>query len=106
RDGGRRRQELTMRARLIALLLMAVTSSACTAPYSIFDAASKQARWLAVLGGSVSALMVIITLVMGVLLLWGIRASRRGSLNEHLPVDIDGGKRWILFGGVVLPVIV
>jgi cytochrome c oxidase subunit 2 len=91
-----------MRLGITLFLVMAIAG--CT-PYSIFDPAGEQAQWLATLGWWLVGLVSFIILVMGGLLLWGA-LRRRGSLDTHLPVDVDGGKRWILIGGVAIPVIV
>ena len=89
----------------IVLLSVSGLTGCSAAPFSILAAGGEQAGWLAVLGWSLIALMLGITIVMGALVLWGA-LRRRGTLAESLPVDIDGGKQWILVGGVLVPVIV
>lgn len=92
--------------RLAILALLTATVAGCAAaPFSIFSAGGVQAEWLAVLGGWLIVVMLVITLVMGLLLLLGALRNR-GRMDEHIPVDIDGGKRWILFGGLAFPIVV
>jgi cytochrome c oxidase subunit 2 len=54
------------------------------------------------LGWAMIALMSFIILGMIVIVIWGAM-RRRGRFDEHMPVDIDGGKAWILIGGVAVP---
>lgn len=74
-------------------------------PYNIFDPAGGQAAWLSVLGWVLVGIMSFTIVVMTVLVVWGA-LRRRGSFEDHLPIDVDGGKQWILIGGVAIPVIV
>jgi cytochrome c oxidase subunit 2 len=75
------------------------------APFNIFDPAGAQASWLANLGWVLVALMSTLIIGMTILVVWGA-LRRRGRLEEHMPIDVDGGKQWILWGGVALPVTV
>ncbi|MCW8195837.1 cytochrome c oxidase subunit II [Proteobacteria bacterium 005FR1] len=74
-------------------------------PFNIFDPAGVQAGWLANLGWVLVVLMSVLIIGMAVLVVWGA-LRRRGRLEEHMPIDVDGGKGWILWGGVALPVTV
>jgi cytochrome c oxidase subunit 2 len=93
-----------MRTRLWLIIPAALATGGCT-PYSTLSPVGQQAQWLATLSWWLIGLMSLIILVMGVLLLWGA-LRRRGSLATHLPIDVDGGKGWILIGGVAVPVVV
>jgi cytochrome c oxidase subunit 2 len=46
-----------------------------------------------------------VTLVMWTLLAWGF-AKRRGTLEEHAPIEADGGEIWIVIGGMAVPFLV
>lgn len=92
------------KVRLLIPASLAVALGGCTT-FSIFNPAGEQAQWLSTLGWWLTGLMCTLIVIMGVLVLWGA-LRRRGSLDEHAPVDIDGGKRWILIGGIALPVVV
>lgn len=74
-------------------------------PFSILDAAGLQSSWLATLGWILIVLMSLVTVVMAVLVVWGV-LRRRGRLDEHLSISDQSGKRWILYGGVAVPVVV
>lgn len=78
--------------------------SAC-APFSSLAPAGRQAEWLAWLSWGLIGLTSLIVIAMGFLVLRGA-LRRRGTLAEHLPIDVDGGKRWILIGGLGIPVAV
>lgn len=87
------------------LLIGTVLPLAACSPYSIFEPEGAQSQWLANLGWVLVGLMSVLIVAMTVLVVWGA-LRRRGRLDEHLPVDADGGKGWILLGGVALPVTV
>lgn len=93
-------------ARAAAAALAALVLAACDrAPFYTLDAHGAQARTIATLGWWVTAAVTLITLVMGVLIVWG-SLRRRGSLDEHLPADAGGGTLWILIGGLATPLAV
>jgi cytochrome c oxidase subunit 2 len=95
-----------MMKRLIATPLVVLVAGGCTpTPFSTFDPHGPQADWLATLGWWLVGLMSLIIITMGVLIVWGA-LRKRGNMSTHMPVDIDGGKRWILIGGVAVPVVV
>jgi cytochrome c oxidase subunit 2 len=75
------------------------------ASFSTLNGAGPEARALATLGWWLIGLILLIIIAMGVLIVWAA-VRRRGTLGEHLPIDADGGKGWILIGGVALPVVV
>lgn len=58
---------------------------------------------------SLSWLMTITFLIVTVLM-WALLAvaakRRRGSLAEHMPIDIGGGQAWIAIGGLAIPLII
>jgi len=58
---------------------------------------------------SLSWLMTITFLIVTVLM-WALLAvaakRRRGSLTEHMPIDIGGGQAWIAIGGLAVPLII
>lgn len=94
-----------MKSLRLATAGLALAAISGCSPYSIFDPASGEAERLANLGWWLVGLMSVTIVIMGVLILWGA-LRRKGSLKEHSPIDVDGGKGWILFGGVLLPVVV
>lgn len=75
------------------------------APFYVLHGGGHEARILATLGWWVLGTVCVAMLVMGVLIVWGA-LRRRGSFDEHLAIDADGGKAWIVVGGLVVPGIV
>lgn len=92
-----------MRRRTVTAAAAALPLAGC-GPFSTLDPAGGQAHTLASLSWFLIVLTCLITLVMIALVVAGAR-RRTGNLEEHLPVDAGGGKRWILIGGVAIPVI-
>jgi cytochrome c oxidase subunit 2 len=83
------------------LLLMLGCERAQTTLYSGGPAAHRIAgmSWLLVI------LFLLITLVMWLLIAWAA-TTRRGTLEEHAPVDVGGGQGWIAIGGLAIPFVV
>jgi cytochrome c oxidase subunit 2 len=50
-------------------------------------------------------LFLAVTLIMWVLLVVAF-TKRRGSLAEHVPIDIGGGQVWIAIGGLAVPLLI
>ncbi|MBN1239388.1 MAG: cytochrome c oxidase subunit II [Gammaproteobacteria bacterium] len=92
-------------AGLAAAAAAALAAGCGGAPFNTLTGGGPEARLLATLGWWLIALVSLTIVVMGVLIVWGA-LRRRGSLTEHLPIDADGGKGWILIGGVAVPVVV
>ena len=88
------------------LALAALSLCGCErAPFYVLRPAGHESRILATLGGWVLGTVCVTMLAMGVLIVWGA-LRRRGTLDEHLPVGADGGKAWIVVGGLVVPGVV
>ena len=88
-----------------AAAVFPVLATACDAPFTPFRPGGPEAEAVSTLGLWITGLMILVTVGMGALILVGA-LRRRGSLDEHEPVDVGGGKSWILWGGVALPVVV
>jgi cytochrome c oxidase subunit 2 len=95
----------TLRAAGVAGVAGVALLTGCASPFSTLRPAGPEAAAVATLGWWIIGFFLLVTVAMGVLIVWGA-LRRRGTLAEHLPIDIDGGKKWILFGGVALPVTV
>lgn len=80
------------------LLLISGCERAQTTLYSAGPAAHKiaQMSWLMVI------LFLVVTIIMWALIGWAA-ITRRGTLEEHAPVDIGGGQGWIAIGGMIVP---
>lgn len=72
--------------------------------FSVLNPAGPAAQRLAHLGGPVLLLFLVVTLVVWGLL-FALVLRRRGTLEEHAPIDRKGGEGWILIGGFLLPVL-
>ncbi|HEU4616565.1 MAG TPA: cytochrome c oxidase subunit II [Gammaproteobacteria bacterium] len=88
-----------------ALLLGGLLGGCASAPFNSTIGAGVEASRMAVLGWWLIGLMCFLTVGMTVLVVWGA-LRRRGTFAEHLPYDVDGGKAWILIGGVAVPAVV
>lgn len=72
---------------------------------STLDPAGPVARPLSRLSWFVYVLFLLVMIVMWALI-WWVARQRRGSFDEHAPVDAGGGQSWILFGGFVIPAVI
>jgi cytochrome c oxidase subunit II len=63
------------------------------------------AREIGNLEGWILGVFCLVTVVMWVLIVIAV-LSRRGSLEEHAPVDTGGGQKWIVIGGFAIPVLI
>lgn len=56
------------------------------------------------------SLALSVTFLTAIVVMWGLLAvalkKRRGSLKEHMPIDIGGGQAWIAVGGLAIPLLV
>jgi cytochrome c oxidase subunit 2 len=77
----------------------------CEAVQSTFNAQGPAAQRIAQLSLAMTIVFIVATVVMWALIAWAA-VRRRGTLEEHAPVDIGGGQEWITWGGVAIPLIV
>lgn len=84
-----------------AMLLLA----GCQRPQSSLFPEGPAAGKIAPLSWLMIILFLVITFIMWVLIVWGI-FRRRGTFEEHAPVDVGGGQGWIGIGGFGIPFIV
>lgn len=93
-------------ARMLALAgLLAPAISCVEGRYSVLSPGGPAAHKLSSLGWPILLVFLFIVAVVWVLLLLVV-LRRRGSLDEHAPVDAGGGERWVWIGGFLLPVLV
>ncbi len=94
-----------MRAgRIIAGSSLALLAG-CGHPQSMFAPGGPAAGNLANLGWFVFILFIAVAVIMWVLLGWAA-FRRRGTFEEHAPVDVGGGQPWILIGGFAIPFVI
>lgn len=98
-----------MRVRLIfastfIAALLAFTAG-CNGPQSTLDPAGPAAHEISSLSWIVYGTFCAVGLVMWALILW-VALRKRGSLEEHAPVDAGGGEEWIVTGGFAIPFVI
>jgi cytochrome c oxidase subunit 2 len=91
--------------RKIAALFGFALLSGCGLPQSMLSPGGPASQSIAALGWFVFILFLVVTAIMWGLILW-IGLRRRGSFEYHAPFDIDGGQRWIVIGGFIIPAII
>ena len=77
----------------------------CSTPQSTLEGRGPAANSIAGLSWFMTILFLAVTVVMWGLIAWGF-AKRRGTLEEHAPIDSKGGEIWIAIGGMVVPFII
>ncbi len=90
--------------RVFAALSLAILAG-CGRPQSMFSPGGPAASHLANLGWFVFILFIVVAVIMWVLLGWAA-VRRRGSFDEHAPVDVGGGQPWVLIGGFAIPFVI
>lgn len=90
---------------LRVLLPLLGALAACSGPQNYMDADGAGAKGLAGLGWLALLLLSAVSVVVWLLLAWVVM-RRQGSFEEHAPASAGGGQRWILIGGVAIPVAV
>ncbi|HEX3596286.1 MAG TPA: c-type cytochrome [Polyangiaceae bacterium] len=87
------------------VVLGALVSLGCQGPQDYLRGAGPAADRLAWLGGFALVVVSATCVVMWLLLGW-LAVRKRGTFDEHAPVEDEGGQRWIVFGGVAIPIAV
>ncbi len=77
----------------------------CASVQSTSNTHGPAARSIAHLSHALSITFLIATVAMWSLLAVALK-KRRGSLKEHMPIDIGGGQAWIAIGGLAIPLLV
>jgi cytochrome c oxidase subunit 2 len=95
-----------MSMRRVALLSpLALLASGCESVQSTFNPQGPAAHRIASLSWLMTILFLVTTAVMWGLIAWAA-VRRKGSLEEHAPVDVGGGQGWIAIGGLLVPLVV
>lgn len=87
------------------LLLAAALLAGCAGPQDYMRTGGRAAGEIARLGWPVLLVLSLVTVVTWLLIAW-VAFRRRGSFDEHAPAEAGGGQRWILIGGLAIPVAV
>lgn len=77
----------------------------CEAAQSTFNPQGPAAHRIATLSWLMVIIFLVTTAVMWGLLAWA-SVHRKGTLEEHEPIDIGGGQGWIAWGGLAVPLAV
>lgn len=98
---------LTSSSTLTALegLVLSAAASGCDRSGSILSPAASSARSVATLGEVILIGFCAVSVAMVVLIVWAA-ARRRGTLDEHAPVEAGGGQWWLVIGGFLAPALV
>lgn len=93
------------RGKTISTISLLLLEAGCAPPQSILHPGGTAASKLSSMGWAVFIILGAIAFIMWVLLAWAA-VRRRGTLQEHEPWDEGGGQRWIVVGGVLIPLFV
>jgi len=85
--------------------LLAVFLAGCATLQSTSNTHGPAAKSIAHLSHAMSITFVITIVVMWVLLAIALKKNR-GSLQEHMPIDVGGGQAWVAIGGIAVPLLV
>jgi cytochrome c oxidase subunit II len=77
----------------------------CRYAQSIWNSHGPAAQSIGTLSMAMTVLFLVITAIMWALFLFAFY-RRRGTLDEHEPIDAGGGEGWIAVGGIAIPLIV
>lgn len=91
--------------RILALSPLMLLLTGCQAVQSTFNTQGPAADRIAPLSWFMTIVFLITTVVMWVLIGWAA-LRRKGSLEEHEPIDAGGGQGWIAIGGLLIPLLV
>jgi cytochrome c oxidase subunit 2 len=86
-------------------LLLILTAPAWAQPQAVLDPASPVSEEIAGLGRLVLFVFLAVMFVMWGLIAW-VATRRRGTLEEHAPVDIGGGQNTVFWGGFAIPTVI
>jgi cytochrome c oxidase subunit 2 len=89
----------------IEILLLPVVLAMRGQAQSTLDPAGPAAKSLSDLSWFVFILFTAVAVVMCSLIAW-VATRRRGTFDEHEPVDAGGGQLWILIGGFAIPFVI
>lgn len=87
------------------LLLPALLMAGCATEQSTTNAHGPAARSIAHLSDAMTVVFLISIVVMWLLLAIALK-KRRGSFDEHMPIDVGGGQGWVAVGGLIIPLLV
>jgi cytochrome c oxidase subunit II len=90
---------------VIGILLLPGVLAMRVQAQSTLDPAGPAAKSLSDLSWFVFILFTAVAVIMCSLIAW-VATRRRGTFEEHEPVDAGGGQLWILIGGFAIPFVI
>lgn len=85
--------------------LLACSLAGCASLQSISNTHGPAAHNIALLSRALHITFLIAIVVMWLLLAVALK-RHRGSLKEHMPIDVGGGQSWVAIGGLIVPLLV
>lgn len=101
----RRAQRAIWKITAVILSPLFLPLAGCRHAQTVLYSAGPAAHRLAVLAWFMIILFMVVTIIMWALVGWAA-VTRKGSLDEHMPIDAGGGQGWITIGGLIIPFIV
>ncbi|MBW4037427.1 MAG: c-type cytochrome [Acidobacteria bacterium] len=93
------------RAAKFVASLLPLFLAGCATVQSTSNAHGPAAHSIARLSSALTITFVITILIMWALLAIALKKNR-GSLKEHMPIDVGGGQAWVAIGGIAIPFLV
>lgn len=87
------------------LSLTVLLFAGCATLQSTSNTHGPAARSIAHLSHAMTITFLITTVIMWLLLAIALK-KRRGSFEEHMPIDVGGGQAWVFIGGLAIPLLV
>ncbi|HKO11939.1 MAG TPA: cytochrome c oxidase subunit II [Acidobacteriaceae bacterium] len=91
--------------RRLLLLCPLLLAAGCQDVQSTFNTHGPAADRISHLSWLMTILFLVTIAIMWVLIAWA-SVRRRGTLEEHAPIDAGGGQGWIAVGGLLIPLAV
>jgi cytochrome c oxidase subunit 2 len=82
-----------------------IALAGCTSVQSSFETHGPAAHSIAWLSWFMTIMFLVVSVIMWALLAFAFY-RRRGTLEEHEPIDSRGGEMWIVIGGAAIPLLV
>lgn len=93
------------RLRYAAAGLGMLVLAGCTSVQSPYETHGPAAHSIADLSWFMTIMFLVISFIMWALIAFAFY-KRRGTLEEHAPIDTKGGEMWIVIGGIAIPLLV
>jgi cytochrome c oxidase subunit 2 len=85
--------------------LLVLVLAGCATVLSTSNTHGPAANSIARLCHAMTIMFVVAIVVMWILLAIALKKNR-GTLKEHIPIDVGGGQAWVAMGGIAVPLLV